>query len=102
MRLGYYTDYSEETAAFAHETGFTSLELSAWPDSAINPDTVSEARLEAILADLQRRDLEISSSATKLPRTRRRRARRKPPLFPRRARPRAAHGRARRQHIRRA
>ena len=61
MRLGYYTDYSEETAAFAAETGFTSLELSAWPDSAINPDTVSEARLEAILADLQQRDLEISS-----------------------------------------
>jgi len=27
MRLGYYTDYSEETAAFASETGFTSLEL---------------------------------------------------------------------------
>ena len=61
MRLGYYTDYSEETAAFAEETGFTSLELSAWPDSAINPDIVSEARLEAILADLQRRDLEISA-----------------------------------------
>ena len=41
MRLGYYTDYSEETADFATDTGFTSLELSAWPDSAINPDTVS-------------------------------------------------------------
>ncbi|MCE2488772.1 MAG: sugar phosphate isomerase/epimerase [Anaerolineae bacterium] len=61
MRLGYYTDYSEETAAFASETGFTSLELSAWPDSAINPDKVSEARLEAILADLQQRDIEISA-----------------------------------------
>ena len=27
MRPGYYTDCSEETAAFASETGFTSLEL---------------------------------------------------------------------------
>ena len=61
MRLGYYTDYSEETAAFASETGFTSLELSAWPDSAINPDTVSEGRLEQIRADLQGRDIEISA-----------------------------------------
>ena len=61
MRLGYYTDYSEETAEFAEETGFTSLELSAWPDSAINPDTVSDARLEEIRADLQRRDIEISA-----------------------------------------
>ncbi|MCY3908210.1 MAG: hypothetical protein OXF63_13290 [Anaerolineaceae bacterium] len=42
MRLGFCSDYSEETAAFAAETGFTSLQLSAWPDSAINPDTVSE------------------------------------------------------------
>ncbi len=61
MRLGFYTDYSEETAAFAAETGFTSLQLSAWPESAINPDTVSEARLEAILDDLRRRDIEISA-----------------------------------------
>ena len=61
MRLGFYTDYSEETAAFAAETGFTSLQLSAWPESAINPDTVSEERLEAICDDLQRRDLEISA-----------------------------------------
>ena len=61
MRLGFYTDYSEETAAFAGETGFTSLQLSAWPDSAINPDSVSEERLEAIRADLQRRDIEISA-----------------------------------------
>ncbi|MCY4023249.1 MAG: sugar phosphate isomerase/epimerase [Anaerolineaceae bacterium] len=61
MRLGFYSDYSEETAAFAAETGFTSLQLSAWPDSAINPDTVSEARLEEILDDLRRRDIEISA-----------------------------------------
>ena len=61
MRPGYYTDYSEETAAFASETGFTSLELSAWPDSAINPDTVSEARLEEIRADLRERDIEVSA-----------------------------------------
>ena len=61
MRLGFYTDYSEETAAFAAETGFTSLQLSAWPDSAINPDTLGEARLEAILDDLRRRDIEISA-----------------------------------------
>ena len=61
MRLGFYTDYSEETAAFAEESGFTSLQLSAWPDSALNPDTITEERLAAILADLQRRDLEISA-----------------------------------------
>ena len=61
MRLGFYTDYSEETAAFAEETGFTSLQLSAWPDSALNPDTVNEERLDAILADLGNRDLEISA-----------------------------------------
>ena len=61
MRLGFYSDYSEETAAFATETGFTSLQLSAWPDSAINPDTVSEARLEQILDDLRRRDIEFSA-----------------------------------------
>ena len=54
MQLGYYTDYSEDT-------GFTSLELSAWPDSAINPDTVTQDRLDEILADLQQRDLEISA-----------------------------------------
>ena len=61
MRLGYYTDYSEETAAFAEETGFTSLQLSAWPDSMLNPDTVTQERLDNILGDLQRRDLEISA-----------------------------------------
>lgn len=61
MRLGFYTDYSEETAAFAQDTGFTSLELSAWPDSAINADTVTEARLESLQADLQNRDLEVSA-----------------------------------------
>ena len=61
MRLGYYTDYPEETAGFAEDTGFTSLELSAWPDSAINPDTVTQDRLDEILADLQQRDLEISA-----------------------------------------
>ncbi len=37
MRLGFYTDYSEETAEFAEETGFNSLQLSAWPDSALTP-----------------------------------------------------------------
>ena len=61
LRLGFYTDYSEETAAFAEETGFNSLQLSAWPDSALNPDTVNQERLDEILADLQRRDLEISA-----------------------------------------
>ena len=61
LRLGFYTDYSEETAAFAEETGFNSLQLSAWPDSALNPDTVNQEQLDEILADLQRRDLEISA-----------------------------------------
>jgi len=42
MRLGFCSDYSEETAAFAAETGFTSLQLSAWPDSDANRDTVRE------------------------------------------------------------
>ncbi len=61
MRLGFYTDYSEATAAFAQDTGFTSLELSAWPDSAINADTVTDERLESLQADLQNRDLEVSA-----------------------------------------
>lgn len=61
MRLGFYTDYSEEIARFAQETGFGSLQLSAWPQSALNADTISDERIAEIRADLRRRDLEISA-----------------------------------------
>ena len=38
MRLGFYTDYSRDIAQFAQDTGFTSMELSAWPQSSLNAD----------------------------------------------------------------
>lgn len=61
MRLGFYTDYSEQIAEFAQRTGFNSLELSAWPQSALNADTVDSDRLDAIAADLSSRDIVISA-----------------------------------------
>ena len=61
MKLGFFTDYSTAISAFAQEVGFGSLELSAWPQSALNADTISDTRIAEILADLERRGLEISS-----------------------------------------
>lgn len=61
MKLGFYTDYSEQIARFAEEAGFGSLELSAWPQSALNADTISDDRVAAIRGDLDARELEISA-----------------------------------------
>lgn len=61
MRLGFYTNYSEEVARFAQDVGFTSLELSAWPSSTLNADTVENARVDEIRRDLDSRGIEISA-----------------------------------------
>ena len=61
LRLGFYTDYSANIARFASDVGFRSLQLSAWPQSALNADTVSEERIAEIRADLERRDLVVSA-----------------------------------------
>ena len=62
MRIGFYTDYSESIAAFAQEVGFTSLQLSAWPSSTLNADTITDDRIAEIRADLDGRDIEISAA----------------------------------------
>jgi sugar phosphate isomerase/epimerase len=61
MKLGFYTDYTEEIARFAQETGFRSLQLSAWPQSSLNADTVTDARIAEIRGDLGDRGIEISA-----------------------------------------
>jgi sugar phosphate isomerase/epimerase len=61
MRLGFFTDYSEQVAAFAQRTGFTSLQLSAWPKSALNADTITDARIAEIKKDLAAKNIEISA-----------------------------------------
>jgi sugar phosphate isomerase/epimerase len=61
MKLGFYSSYSEETAAFAHRVGFKSMELSAWPDSTLNADTVTDERITEICNDLASKDIQISA-----------------------------------------
>lgn len=61
MRLGFYSDYSEQVAQFAQRTGFRSLQLSAWPASSLNADTITDARIKEIKADLDSKDIEISA-----------------------------------------
>jgi sugar phosphate isomerase/epimerase len=61
MRLGFYANYTQETAAFAHEVGFNSMELSAWPQSSLNADRVTDQQLAAIRADLASKDIDISA-----------------------------------------
>ena len=61
MRLGFYTDYSDDIARFAQDVGFRCLQLSAWPQSSLNADTITDARIEEILTDLNERDIEISA-----------------------------------------
>jgi len=61
MRLGFYTDYSETVAKFAHEVGFDSLELSAWPKSALDANEVKPKALDAILKDLSSKGIEVSA-----------------------------------------
>lgn len=61
MRLGFYTNYTPQIAAFAHRTGFKSLQLSAWPNSTLNADTISEREISEIRRDLESKDIEISA-----------------------------------------
>lgn len=61
MRLGFYTNYTPELASFAKETGFNSLELSAWPESSLNADKVTAGDYEKIKEDLKSKDIEISA-----------------------------------------
>jgi sugar phosphate isomerase/epimerase len=61
MRLGFYTNYSKTVAEFARKTGFTSLQLSAWPQSSLNADTITDREIGEIKADLDRKDIEISA-----------------------------------------
>ena len=61
MRLGFYTDYTPEIAQFAEATGFKSMELSAWPQSSLNADEITDERIKEIRADLEARDVEISA-----------------------------------------
>lgn len=61
MKLGFYGNYSEETVKFAAEVGFKCMELSAWPKSSLNADTISDQRLAEIQRDLEKHDIEISS-----------------------------------------
>jgi sugar phosphate isomerase/epimerase len=61
MRLGFYTDYTPEIAQFAEATGFKSMELSAWPQSSLNADEITDERIKDIRADLEARDIEISA-----------------------------------------
>ena len=61
MRLGFYANYTKDTAQFAYETGFKSLELSAWPGSALEAGKVTPAEIKAIQKDLASKDIEISA-----------------------------------------
>src|SRR5690625_1876806 len=61
MKLGFYANYSEDIVNFASETGFDCLELSAWPNSSLNADQITDARIEEILKNLQDHEIEISS-----------------------------------------
>ncbi len=61
MRIGFYTNYTPEIAAFAERVGFRSLELSAWPHSALNPEKVTKDEIAAMRKDLDARDIQISA-----------------------------------------
>ncbi|MBN9346569.1 MAG: TIM barrel protein [Devosia sp.] len=61
MRLGFYTNYSKSVAEFAHRTGFRSMQLSAWPTSSLNADTITDKQISAIRSDLASKDIEISA-----------------------------------------
>lgn len=61
MRLGFYADYTAETARFASEVGFDSLELSAWPGSSLDANVTTDAELEAIKGDLDAKGIQISA-----------------------------------------
>ncbi len=61
MKLGFYTNYDPDTVAFAHKVGFRSMELSAWPESSLNADHVTDRRIAEVKKDLEENDIEISA-----------------------------------------
>jgi sugar phosphate isomerase/epimerase len=61
MKLGCYTNYDKATVAFAQKVGFRSMELSAWPGSSLNADTLTDHQITEIQKDLQEHDIEISA-----------------------------------------
>ena len=61
MKLGFYTNYDEKTVEFAHKVGFRSMELSAWPDSSLNADNVTDRRIAEVKRNLREHDVEISA-----------------------------------------
>ena len=61
MKLGFYTNYDEKTVEFAHKVGFRSMELSAWPDSSLNADKVTDRRIKEVKKVLKDHDIEISA-----------------------------------------
>jgi sugar phosphate isomerase/epimerase len=61
MKLGFYTNFSKQIVRFAREVGFQSLELSAWPESSLNADHISDRELADICRDLETNGLEISA-----------------------------------------
>jgi sugar phosphate isomerase/epimerase len=61
MKLGFYTNYDEKTVEFAHKVGFRSMELSAWPDSSLNADKVTDRRINEVKKNLKDHDIEISA-----------------------------------------
>lgn len=61
MRLGFYGNYTPQTAEFAKKVGFQSMELSAWPQSTLNANTISDAQLTEIKRDLDAKDIQISA-----------------------------------------
>jgi sugar phosphate isomerase/epimerase len=60
MKLGFYTNYSEEVVRFAQQVGFRCLELSAWPGSSLKADQLTDKRIAEICKDLEKHDIEIS------------------------------------------
>lgn len=60
MKLGFYGNYTKKTAEFAHNTGFRSMELSAWPKSTLNA-LISDRELAEIQKDLEEKDIEVSA-----------------------------------------
>lgn len=61
MRLGFYTNYSPKIAEFAEGVGFRSMELSAWPGSALDANVVTDRQIADLRKDLKSRDIEISA-----------------------------------------
>ncbi|MDH7800798.1 hypothetical protein P3T31_000821 [Rhizobium sp. AN70] len=47
MRIGFYAEYTEDTAQFAHEVGFKSLQLSAWQNSSLDADNITSKSIES-------------------------------------------------------